>query len=90
MKFFDPDSHTRSATHRKIYAWMTLAYTAVDFIAAVLFIIGSALFFSPATTDTATWLFLVGSIFFGLRPTISIVREIAYLSVGDYKDVIAD
>ena len=89
MKLFNPDAHTLSPTHRKIYAWMTLAYTAVDFVAAVLFIAGSALFFSPATAGTATWLFLIGSIFFAMRPTITVAREIAYLSVGDYADVIA-
>jgi hypothetical protein len=33
------------------------------------------------------WFFLIGSIFFGLRPTIKLVREFAYLRIGDYTDV---
>ncbi|MCB1377290.1 MAG: YrhK family protein [Alphaproteobacteria bacterium] len=87
MSLFDPQNHTRSEAHRKIYAWSTMAYTAVDFTAAVLFIIGSILFFQASTAYAATWLFLIGSIFFGLRPTITLLREIAYMRVGDYRDV---
>ncbi len=87
MKLFNPQNQTRSATHRKIYAYCELAYTAVDFTAAVLFVIGSVLFFNEATTYSGTWLFVVGSVMFGLRPTIKLIREIAYLRVGDYGDV---
>lgn len=87
MKFFDPANHQRSSRHSKIYAYAELAYTAVDFSAAALFVVGSILFFSPSTTDTGTWLFLVGSILFGMRPTIKLVREIAYLRIGDLEDV---
>jgi len=63
-----------------------LAYTLVDFLAAAMFVIGSILFFEPETTTAATWLFLIGSIFFGLRPTITMIREIAYIRLGDYVD----
>lgn len=87
MKLFDPERHTCSDTHRKIYAYAALAYTVVDFAAAVLFVVGSILFFKESTTYVATWLFLVGSILFGLRPAITMVREIAYIRVGDYLDV---
>jgi hypothetical protein len=79
MKLFDPAHHLRSATHRKIYANAELAYTIVDFSAAALFVVGSALFFSASTTYAATWLFLIGSILFGMRPTIKLVREFAYI-----------
>jgi len=51
-----------------------------------MFVIGSILFFEPETTTAATWLFLIGSIFFGLRPTITMIREIAYIRLGDYVD----
>lgn len=87
MKLFDPQNHTRSAAHRKVYAYCELAYTIVDFSAAALFVIGSILFFSAATTYVGTWLFLVGSILFGLRPSIKLYREIAYLRIGDYDDL---
>lgn len=76
---FDPANHTRSAAHRRIYVWHKIAYTAVDFLAAVLFIVGSILFFDQSTTYAGTWLFLIGSIFFALRPTTTLVREVAYV-----------
>lgn len=87
MSFFNPENHTLSARHRKIYAIHVIAYTAIDFTAAALFIVGSALFFDPATTYAATWLFLIGSIFFGLRPATVLLRELAYLRAGDYQDI---
>lgn len=83
MKIFDPANHTRSHTHRKIYAYAELAYTLVDFSAAALFVVGSILFFSEDTVYLGTWLFLIGSILFGMRPTIKLVREIAYRRLDD-------
>ncbi len=88
MKLFNPDNHTRSAGHKKIYAYCELAYTIVDFSAAALFVVGSVLFFSAQTTYFGTWLFLIGSIFFGLRPTIKLFREAAYLRLDAYDDVV--
>lgn len=90
MNIFDPANHLRSRRHRQIYAYAELAYTFVDFSAAALFVVGSVLFFSADTTYQGTWLFLVGSVLFGLRPTIKLVREIAYMRVGDYDDVTKD
>ncbi len=87
MKLFDPANHLRSYTHRQIYAYAELAYTFVDFSAAALFVVGSILFFSASTTYAATWLFLIGSILFGMRPTIKLVREIAYRRVDVPDDV---
>lgn len=88
MKVFNPANHTRSAEHKRIYAYCELAYTIVDFSAAALFVVGSILFFSEQTTYFGTWLFLIGSVLFGLRPTIKLYREAAYLRVDDYDDVI--
>lgn len=90
MRLFDPKNAHKSLAHRKISAYAALAYTIVDFTAAVLFVAGSLLFFSASTTYTATWLFLIGSIFFGLRPTITLIRELAYLRLGDYQDIASD
>lgn len=84
MKIFNPDNHNRSDAHKKVYAYYALAYTLVDFSAAVLFIVGSILFFSSSTTYAATWLFLIGSLFFAMRPTITLLRELAYLRLGEY------
>jgi len=87
MKLFNPDNHTRSNEHKKIYAYCELAYTFVDFSAAALFVIGSILFFSEVTTYLGTWLFLVGSVLFGLRPTIKLYREFSYLRIGRYDEI---
>ncbi len=87
MKLFNPDTRTRSAEHRRIYAVHEVAYTINDLGAALLFIIGSVLFFNEATTYTGTWLFLIGSIMFGLRPLIKLMREFRYLRMGDYEDI---
>lgn len=86
MQLFNPDNYTGSERHKRIYAWSELAYTLVDFSAAALFVVGSALFFSASTTYAATWLFVVGSVLFGLRPSIKLVREIAYLSSVEIDD----
>ncbi|MBB3995549.1 hypothetical protein GGR95_003206 [Sulfitobacter undariae] len=87
MNFFNPDNHTKSEDHKRLYAMCELAYTIVDVSAAVFFVIGSILFFSTATTYFATWLFVIGSILFGIRPTIKLYREIGYLRLDDYDDV---
>lgn len=87
MKVFNPENHTKSDAHKRLYALCEVAYTVVDFSAALLFVIGSILFFSESTTYVATWLFVVGSVLFGLRPTIKLYREIGYLRLGDYDHI---
>ena len=61
--------------HRKVYHGYERLYDCIDALAAIAFIVGSALFFSEATTLAATWLFLIGSIFFGVRPAVHLVRD---------------
>ena len=87
MKLFNPDTRSLSEEHKKIYAYCEFAYTVVDFLAAVFFIIGSFLFFSPETTYFANWLFVIGSFFFAVRPSIKLYREFAFLRLKDYADV---
>ena len=87
MNLFNPDNHNKSENHKRVYAMCEIAYTVVDFLAAALFVIGSILFFKESTTYFGTWLFVVGSVLFGLRPTIKLYREIAYLRLGDYDDI---
>lgn len=83
MPLFDPKARLRSPDHARVWAMYEIAYTAVDFCAAALFVIGSILFFWEETTVTATWMFLVGSVFFGLKPTISLLRELKFLRLGE-------
>ncbi|WP_375282102.1 YrhK family protein [Pseudooctadecabacter sp.] len=87
MKIFNPEKHTKSEDHKRLYAYCEVAYTIIDFSAAALFVIGSVLFFKENTTYAGTWLFVVGSVLFGLRATIKLYREIGYLRLDDYDDV---
>jgi hypothetical protein len=82
MRLFDPDNRNRNARTARLYALYELAYTAVDFAAAVQFVIGSLLFFDRATEDLGIWLFVTGSICFALRPTVHFLREIHYWRIG--------
>ena len=64
-----------SERHGVLYGQYQTLYDAVDTLAAIAFIIGSALFFSETTKTVATWLFLVGSVFFAVRPMIHLARD---------------
>lgn len=79
------DHRLRDATPKsaRISALYEIAHVMVDFLAAILFVIGSALFFFPSTTHAATWMFLIGSIFFATKPTLRLVREIHLLRAQD-------
>ena len=59
-----------SRTHA-IYQWIHLM---VDFTAAAMFVIGSILFLNPGLERAGSWLFLVGSIFFAMKPTVKLMR----------------
>lgn len=87
MQFFNPENRTKSHRNRKIYAVYEIAYTAVDFSAAILFLVGSVLFFYKSLENPAIWCFVIGSVFFALKPTIRIVRELHFLMMGDYSDL---
>ncbi|MEM7057058.1 MAG: YrhK family protein [Pseudomonadota bacterium] len=84
MKIFNPGTHHQSLDHARTYALFELAYTAVDFLAAMLFLIGSILFFDEATTYLATWLFVIGSFCFALKPTLKLLRELKYWRMGKF------
>lgn len=87
MAFFDPDNRTRSPDHRRIYALYEFAFTFVDFAAAILFLVGSVMFFYSSLEHPALWCFVVGSVCFALKPTIRVVREFHLLAIGDYSDL---
>ena len=83
MTLFHPDNHRKSEAHKRLYAQSELAYTIVDVMAAALFVLGSILFFFESTAYAGTWLFLVGSILFGARPSIKLYRELRYRQLND-------
>lgn len=47
-----------------------------DLLVAIWFIVGSVLFFSPATSTAGTWLFLIGSVQLAIRPAIRLSRRV--------------
>lgn len=49
---------------------------ANDLLIALWFVAGSVLFFWESTTRAATWMFLLGSIEFLLRPMIRLARRV--------------
>jgi hypothetical protein len=80
--WFDKNAPDRSEAHARIYALHEVLRTAVDFGAALCFLVGSVLFFWEATQTPAIWLFVVGSVFFMLKPTLRLVRELQYVHQG--------
>lgn len=84
---FRHDQRDKSARHRDIYAAFEIVYTLVDFSAALLFLIGSVMFFSSAWEYVGTWLFVVGSLLFAAKPTLRLVREMKLAAIGDSEDL---
>lgn len=81
MRLFDPRDRETTGQTARVYAIFEVLHTAVDFLAAGLFIVGSVLFFSEATKTAGTWCFLLGSICFALKPTIRLTREVRLASL---------
>lgn len=81
MPLFDPAAAARPE-NRRLHAAYELVYTLVDFAAALLFVIGSVMFFSEQWQRAGTWMFLIGSGFFAFKPTIRLIREIHFLRRG--------
>ena len=78
----------RSSQHQeRIFAASEMARTCVDFCAATCFVVGSAFFFRLSTETAALWLFLIGSILFGVKPTLKMTREIHLARIGDAEDL---
>ena len=80
---FESGHRDKSIRLRRHFAAYEIAYTFVDFLAAILFVIGSIMFFSESWVYTGTWLFLIGSVCFALKPTIRLVRELRLTAIGD-------
>ena len=58
---------------RGVYESLSIAN---DFLAGILFLVGSILFFRESPMVAATWLFVLGSVLFVLRPSIRLVRRV--------------
>ncbi|XDA97141.1 YrhK family protein [Sulfitobacter sp. LCG007] len=86
---FHRDRRHQNARSERVYAAFEIAYTVVDFIAALTFLLGSIMFLSEAWTTFGTWLFIVGSVCFTAKPTIRLVRELKLAAIGDTEDLAA-
>ncbi|HKK97410.1 MAG TPA: YrhK family protein [Marivita sp.] len=84
---FKRDHRRGNDEQRRIYAVFEIIYTLVDFIAALCFIVGSVMFFFEEWQTPGTWLFLIGSICFALKPTLRLVRELKLAAMGDDTDL---
>ncbi|WP_313816458.1 YrhK family protein [Citricoccus sp.] len=81
MQLFDPRNRETTGEMARVYAIFEVLHTIADFLAAGLFVIGSILFFSESAQTAGTWCFLAGSIFFALKPTIRLTREVRLASL---------
>ncbi|WP_265500614.1 YrhK family protein [Paracoccus beibuensis] len=71
-----------SAATRRLYARVELVHTAVDFGAAVSFLIGSILFFYESLQTPGTWMFTIGSVMFLMKPSLKLWREVQLYRMG--------
>ena len=76
MKIFSHDLRRASPDHAEIVRRYELARTLVEFLAALFFVVGSIFFFYPELLFSGTWLFLIGSVLFAVRPTIRLALEL--------------
>ena len=76
MKLLDPVLNDLTPRHLEIFWRYQVVRTAVDFGAAICFVVGSTFFFFASMTTPADWLFLLGSIFFAIKPTIDMIRSL--------------
>ncbi len=83
MKLFQSRRFDASSRHRQVYSAYEIAYPTVDWLAAVLFVIGSIMFLYDDLMHTGTWLFIIGSVCFALRPSIRLARELHLARLGE-------
>jgi len=83
MGLFDHRNRVRNTDTRRIYAAYEIAHTVVDFAAAICFLIGSVLFLWAEYETQAVWLFIAGSLFFCMKPSLRLAREIQLWRMGD-------
>lgn len=86
-RLFREDHRAGNHDRQRIFALFEIAYTAVDFAAAALFIVGSIMFFYEDLMRAGTWMFLIGSVFFAVKPALRLWRELKLLGMGDTEDL---
>lgn len=89
MKLFRHENRQQTEATKRMYAIFELLHTLADFGAATLFVIGSVMFFSEEWTTSGTWLFLIGSLLFALKPTLRLICEIKLYRMCQYEKLAA-
>lgn len=82
MGLFDHRNRERNTDTRRVYAIYEIAHTLADFIAAISFLLGSVLFLWPEKETEAIWLFILGSVFFCVKPSLRMCRELQLWRMG--------
>jgi hypothetical protein len=78
MSALPPNTTPPHRTHPDRLSASALVFTLLDLGAALMFFIGSVLFFDPQTEHAGTWMFVVGSLMFGVRPGITLWRALSW------------
>ena len=78
---FDHDNRTRTPVHSQTTTRYEIARTAVEFAAAMAFIVGSVFFFYDSLKYAGTWLFVIGSVLFAVRPAVRLAMEIRLVAL---------
>lgn len=85
MRWFQRDHHKIGPEAVRLHAAFEVALTISDFLAAVLFVIGSVMFLSEEWTRLGTYLFILGSVLFAISPALKVMRELKLAKMGDLK-----
>jgi len=75
-KLFDHALRSATPKHAEIVRKYELYRTVVEFLAALTFLLGSIFFFYQSLIYAGTWLFVVGSVLFAIRPTVRLLLEL--------------
>ncbi|WOI56475.1 YrhK family protein [Palleronia sp. LCG004] len=86
---FRHENRQKSERSKRFYARVEIAYTFIDFSAAILFLAGSIMFFWSSLETPAIWCFTVGSVAFAVKPTLRLFREVRLAAMGDDGDISA-
>lgn len=87
MKLFRHESRQASERSKRLYARYELMHTLADFGAALSFVVGSVLFFFDGWRHVGTWLFLIGSVLFAVKPSLRLLRELRLYHMNDFDDL---
>ncbi|PVB63798.1 YrhK family protein [Labrenzia sp. 011] len=75
-RLFETGRRTATPDHAELVRRFELYRTLIEFMAALAFIVGSVFFFYERLIYAGTWLFLIGSVFFAVRPGIRLLLEL--------------